>query len=220
MITALNLLNKELPALSPQDDPVNALNIMDQFRVAHLPVVENGHFVGLISETSLLGAGNAVGNGSGEDDDLIENVYVEPQQHILDVLKVASENHLSLIPVVDKQVYMGSITLEELVTNLSNMQGAAQRGGIVVLEMEEKDYSLQHIARIVEENDAKILSTSVSPGDNGQIELNLKINKPDLNAILQSFERFSYEVKGSYQEPEYTEDLKKRYEELMKYLNI
>ncbi len=220
MITAQNLLKTDLPVLSAQDDPINALNLMDEFRVCHLPVVENGKFLGLISETTLLSVDEIVTHDVDNGLQLVKS-SVAPGVHILEILKAASEQHLTLVPVVDTENnYLGAVTLEDLVEKMSEMQGASQRGGIIVLEMWEKDYSLQQIARIIEENDAKILSTSVSQGENGKIEVNLKINQPDVNPILQSFERFSYDVKASYQEAEYTEDLKKRYEELMRYLNI
>jgi len=193
---------------------------MDQYRVAHLPVVEKGKFLGMASETAMLSAGDVVSDPDMHYTNLIDG-SVEPDEHILEVLKSASELHLTAIPVVDKTGnFLGCITLEDLVEKLSQMQGADRPGGIIVLEMAEQDYSLQQIARIVEENNAKILSTSVSPGDAGQIEVNLKISNPDVNAILQSFSRFNYNIKGSYQEPEYTEDMRKRYEELMRYLNI
>lgn len=220
MITSRQLLKADLPILNAQDDPINALNLMDQYRVGHLPVTENNKFLGLISETTLLGVERIL---LGSDDPQLKliKVCVAPDDHILDILKVASQFHISVIPVVDSENnYIGSITLEDLVEKLSQMQGAHQRGGILVLEMRENDYSLQQIARIIEENNAKILSTSVSPGEDGKIEVNLKLNQPDMNPIVQSFERFGYNVKATYQEPEYTEDLKKRYEELMRFLNI
>jgi acetoin utilization protein AcuB len=220
VITAQKLIKTDLPTLSRGDDPVRALGLMDEFRVVHLPVVENGKFLGVISETTLLGS-------HGPDDidffsaDQLLDVSVTPEEHVLDVLRVAGEHHVSIIPIIQKdRSYMGVVLLEDLVESLSTMQGANKPGGIIVLEMAENDYSLQQIARIVEENDAKILSLSVNPGEMGKIEVNLKINEPDLNAILQSFGRFGYRVQGSYQEPEYTEDLKKRYDELMRYLNI
>lgn len=213
-------MNSSIPTLSAGEDPVEALNLMDEYRVAHLPVVENGKFLGMASETAMMAATEVVSDSSLNYGNLIDG-SVEPHEHILEVLKSAGELHLTVIPVVDDDKnYHGSITLEDLVEKLSQMQGAHSRGGIIVLEMNEKDYSLQQVARIVEENDAKILSTSVNSGDNGLIEVNLKVSEPDLNAILQSFSRFGYQIKGSYQEPEYTEDLRKRYEELMRYLNI
>lgn len=220
MITALHLLKTDLPVLSAQDDPINALNLMDEYRVSHLPVVDNGKFLGVISETALLSVDAIITNETQSELQLVKSCVL-PNVHILDILKEAGEHHITLIPVVDAaNNYLGAVTLEDLVEKLSEMQGATQRGGIIVLEMWEKDYSLQQIARIVEENDGKILSTSVSPGDNGKIEIHLKISLPDLNPILQSLERFNYDVKASYQEQEFTEDIKKRYEELMRYLSI
>jgi CBS domain-containing protein len=220
MITANKLINVEVPVLGSQDDPVNALNLMDQFRVGHLAVVNNGKYLGLISETELLSVDTIISESIDHADHLI-TVSVLPQEHLLDILRTASEYHLSLVPVVNENhEYQGSITLEDLMNSLSQYQSASNPGAIVVLEMKDTDYSLQQIARIVEENDAKILSTNITSNeDHSLIEVNLKINKEDVNAILQSFDRFGYAIKASYQEPEYTEDLKKRYEELMRYLN-
>jgi acetoin utilization protein AcuB len=211
-------LRKDFPVLNAQDDPVSALNLMDEYRVNHLPVVENGKYLGLISESALLGVESIV-----DDENTLQllKASVKPDTHILEILKVVSQYSITAVPVVDyENNYLGVVMQEDLVSRLSEMQGVHQPGGIIVLEMWEKDYSMQQIARIIEENNAKILSTTVSPGDDGKIELNLKINQPDLNAIMQSFERFGYTIKGSYQESIYNENLQTRYEELMRFLNI
>jgi len=218
MITARKLLISDVPSLCASDEPMGALDLMDQFRIAHLPVVENGKLLGLIGEDSLMELENLQGDSTGLP---LIKATVTPDTHILDVLKLASEHRLSIVPVVDSDnTYLGSVRMEDLVEQLADMQGANQRGGIIVLELWDKDYSMQQISRIIEENNAKILSTSLSPGEGGKIEVNLKINQPDINAILSSFERFGYTIKASYQELAYTEDLRKRYDELMRILNI
>jgi predicted transcriptional regulator len=218
MITARKLLISDVPSLCASDEPMGALDLMDQFRIAHLPVVENGKLLGLIAEDSLMELENLQGDPTGLP---LIKATVNPDTHILDVLKIASEHRLSIVPVIDPDnTYLGSIRMENLVEQLAEMQGANQRGGIIVLELWDKDYSMQQISRIIEENNAKILSTSLSPGEGGKVEVNLKINQPDINAILRSFERFGYTIKASYQELAYTEDLRKRYDELMRILNI
>ena len=218
MITARKLLISDVPSLCASDEPMGALDLMDQFRIAHLPVVENGKLLGLIGEDSLMELENLQGDSTGLP---LIKATVTPDTHILDVLKLASEHRLSIVPVVDSDnTYLGSVRMEDLVEQLADMQGANQRGGIIVLELWDKDYSMQQISRIIEENNAKILSTTLSPGEGGKIEVNLKINQPDINAILSSFERFGYTIKASYQELAYTEDLRKRYDELMRILNI
>ncbi|MDZ4750743.1 MAG: CBS domain-containing protein [Flavobacteriales bacterium] len=220
MKTAQNLINKNLPSLGNGGDALVALNLMDEYRLGHLPVVENGKFQGLVSEADLLESEHY--EGRVETAVRLIEVSVLPGQHILDVLKVASEYRLSLVAVADEDKnYLGSISLEDLVEYLSDYQSASQPGGIIVLEMNPGDYHLSKIAHIVEENNAKILHTNVMPSEeNDMMEVHLKINKSDLNAILQSLNRFGFQVKASYQEPVYTEDLRKRYEELMKYLNM
>ena len=194
------------------------MDLMDRYRIAHLPVVENNKLLGLISEDALMDLESLQGDPAGLP---LIRAHVQQDTHILDILKLAGEHRLSIIPVVDAENnYLGSIRLEDLVEQMTEMQGANQRGGILILEMWEKDYSMQQISRIIEENNAKILSTSVSPGEGGKIEVNLKLNQPDLNAIISGFERFGYTVKANYQESAYTEDLRKRYDELMRILNI
>jgi len=221
VITAQHILNNRIPVLQPQDDAIDALNLMDQFRVADLPVVDGERYAGMISETALMSVDQVVGNESLQTGAGLLQVSVKPGDHIFEVMRVVTENHLSVVPVVSADgTYVGAITLEEIVDAVTRMQGVSEPGGIIVLEMASTDYSLQQIARIVEENGAKLLSVTVHESVPGMVDVNLKINQPDLNAILQSLNRFNYSIKGSYQEPEYTENLQRRYEELMRFLNI
>jgi acetoin utilization protein AcuB len=86
--------------------------------------------------------------------------------------------------------------------------------------LNERDHSIQQVARIVEENGAKILSLSVAPAENNLVEMHVKVNVPDLNPILQSLARFGYVVADQFQQDEFNHELKDRYDELMRYLNI
>jgi len=95
-------------------------------------------------------------------------------------------------------------------------------GGVIVLELNVHDYSLAHIARIVEDNDAKIWSSHVtSITDSMKIDVTLKINRTDVTSIIQSFMRYDYTIKALYQSNNRNEDiLRNHYEQLMMYLNV
>jgi acetoin utilization protein AcuB len=135
---------------------------------------------------------------------------------------VASELHLTIIPVVDEnEVYVGVITIQSLVEFFGSLNGIKEAGGIVVLEMNKSDYSLSEIARLVESNDALILSNYVSAHtETTKIEVTLKLNISDLKHVIATFERFNYTVAGSFQETEYYDQLKDRFDSLMNFLNI
>jgi len=219
MNKALNLISKSLPHLNRGESALYVLNLMDELRVTDLPVVENGLFLGLANESDFLNAEVYHGEVQAELDLL--KVSVLPEAHVLDVLKAVSENDISVIPVVDEgNNYIGTITSADLLDHLAEMLGAMRDGGIIVLQVVERDHSIQQIARIIEENNAKILSLSVMPSEGGNLEIHIKIDLPDLNPILQSLERFNYTILSKFQASQYDYELKDRYDELMRYLNM
>lgn len=215
-----NIISQDVPELTLKDQPVNALNLMDEFKVSHLPVVEHGRYLGLVSEEELEVLEPSK-NGTLCAHHELMDIKVEESQHILHVLSLAAEHHLTVIPVVKDDMYEGSITLTDLIDAFANSQSAMEAGSIIVLTMIDIDYSMQEIARIVEENDAKILSSNLSsvPGSR-EIEVTLKVDKEDPSAIVQTFNRFDYNVTVSFHKSSYSDDLKNRYDEFMKYLNI
>ncbi len=219
MNRALNLISKSLPSLNRGESAMHVLNLMDELRVNDLPVVENGLFLGLANESDFLNA--EVYQGEIQADLDLLNVSVSPDSHVLDVLKVISENDVTVVPVVDEgNNYLGSITSADLLDHLAEMLGVMREGGIIVLQVFERDHSIQQIARIIEENNAKILSLSVVPVSEGNLEMHIKIDLPDLNPILQSLERFNYNVLSKFQASQFDDELKDRYNELMRYLNM
>ncbi len=215
------IIAHDIPELSLSDNGVNALNLMEQFGIEHLPVVQDGKFIGLVCEDEILSMDNPT-----QAFHLNHHEYpmfcLASNRHIYDAMKVIVEQKLTLLPVIDAEVnYLGSITLQTLLQGLYQIQSVNELGAILVLEMNMYDYSLSQIAQIVEGNDAKILNVSMSAVPNTtKVEITLKINKEDLNPILQTFNRYDYTVVDTYMEPKFSEDLKERYEEFMKFLNM
>ena len=110
---------------------------------------------------------------------------------------------------------------QNIIKFFATLSSIDESGGIMVLELNRNDYSLSEISRLVESNNASILSSYISAHqDSMKLEVTLKINVSDLKQIIATFERFDYTVARSYQESQYFGDLKDRYDSLMSYLNI
>ena len=93
---------------------------------------------------------------------------------------------------------------------------------IIQFEMGSYDYSLSEIARIVEEDDAKILGLTVDaiPEDPGRIMVTILVNKSECGAIVQSFYRSNYNIINTFSSPNENQDLLDRYSLLMRYLSV
>ncbi len=217
---AIDLITPAIPPLRPQDDVGRALDWLEEFKVGHLPVVEQRRLVGLVKDQDLVDRNDprvAVSSVMEQ----VEIPYVRGGQHIYEVMKLFSERGLTVVPVLDEMgTYLGAITEHEALKKLAEVTNIHEPGSIVVLEMNQQDYSLQEIARIVEGNDAKVLSVySNSLPGSARVEITVKINREDIGGIIQTFERYDYYIKSTYQGSKFDDSLRDRYEELMRFIN-
>ena len=66
-------------------------------------------------------------------------------------------------------------------TSIANTSSMKDKGGIIVLEINQVDYSMAQIGQIVESNDAKILSSTIlSDASSTKLDVTLKINQEEL----------------------------------------
>jgi acetoin utilization protein AcuB len=218
---ARDLITEEIPPLVHTDTGEKALSWMEEFKVSHLPVLKNGNFVGVISESDILDKLDL-----DETLDLLfqhlPRPYVVENDHIYQVLSKISEFKLSVIPVLGlNEEYLGCTSVHHLLTLIANTGSIKENGGILVLEMAKTDYSMAQIAQIVESNDARILSSYImSSPDSTNIEVTLKINKIELDRIIRTFERYDYIIKATFQKSNIDDDLKFRYDAFMNFLNL
>lgn len=198
------------------------LTLMNIFQVKHLPVIDKDlHLLGLISDDDILiRSYNESIESYGID---YKQVLVQPDQHIYDIIHLLSKNDISLVPVVEDKRYVGSIRKQDVISFLGKSFSFSKPGSIVELFIQYRNYSLAEISRIIEAENAKILSVFIaeSDPDNNRLKVILKIDKEDIGTIVAAFERFEYEVNASYTENnEYDDFLKERYDSLMRYLNV
>lgn len=216
-----DLITDEIPPLKMSDTVEMALDWMEQFKVSHLPVVKNRELIGLVAETDIIDYEHP-----DEQIDASKVLLLRPvihyYQHAYDILRLISSMNLTLIPVIDeKELYKGCITIKGLIQNLGSMTAVQHPGGVIVLELNQNDYSVTQIGGIVESNDAKILSLNVSSNpDSTKMEVTIKVNREDLSRILQTFQRYNYSVKAIYQTGKFNHDFDDRLKEFMHYLNI
>lgn len=217
---AHRLISSTIQSIHPDEDGNRALELMNLYRVNHLAVVKNDFYLGVISDKEIM-------NWTSKEEYIEEHLpnlaspHVLHSQHLFDIIEVLEQNNLSVVPVLDNdQQYQGVITNRKLLYTIANSAAIQSVGGVIVLQMNNNDYSMTEIANIIENNDTKILSSYViSKKDSTKMELTIKLNKTDITAIIKDLERYEYNVKASYKEEDPNTDFVERYEQLMRFLN-
>jgi len=220
MIAAELISNAILPAHTA-DTIQQVTERMIEFRVRHLPIVNEDQFLGLIAETDMIAeTDNQVSIGSLALS--LVNPYVVEDQHIYDVIRLFYEQQLTIVPVLDKKKnYLGTIPINAMNNYFAGLTAVTEPGGIIVLEISNKNNSLAHMSQIVESDNAQILSsyTRTFP-DSTKMEVTLKVNKQDISTIIATFLRYEYDVKATFNNSDNNDNSMDRYDSLMNYLNL
>jgi acetoin utilization protein AcuB len=218
---AHELISDAIPPVRSTDSIQKIIDRMAEFRVNHLPLVDDNQYIGLISDFDLLD----VHDHSLLAGQLILSLYrpfVSEGQHIYDVIRIFFEQKLSLVPVLDSnRNYKGSISINAIIEHLATVTSAKDPGGIIILEVDNRNNSLSHIAQIVESDNAQILSSFVqSFPDSTRLEITLKLNRTEISSIIASFLRYDYHVKATFNDSKSDDGTSDRYDQLMNYLDI
>ncbi len=218
---AREIVSEGLKPLDLSDSGERAIVQMHEYNVGQLPVTDGDKYIGIISMDEIMALKHL--NDSIRDLQIpLKRPYVHEDAHLFEVMKAAVEYNVKVVPVLSlDEKYIGLITAESCMRAFATLQSVMDEGGIITLSVPLKDFQLSEIARIVESNNAAILAYySHIDQPTGTVQITLKLNTTELSAIISAFERYEYDVDGVYNDENYSEDVKDRYDALMKYLDV
>lgn len=209
------------PALQTTDSVEDALGLIMEHHVLHLPVVDDdADLVGMISEDLLMHAPSADAN-VGE---LLASrpISITPGAHIFDAARMMVEHDLSTLPVTPKDDarYLGLVRRHDIFDQFAQMLATKETGAILALEVSPRDYALAKLVHLIEQNDAKVLAVaSESPKSSTEkLRVTLKLNVKDTSRVRHVLEHNNYQIVASYGEED--GELEELVDEFMRYLEV
>lgn len=217
---ARELISHLIHPLRTSDTGEQAMTYMQVYHLKHLPIVNNEVLLGTISEEDI--TTSPIDEPIGSFSLGLNKAYVKDVDHLFEVMSVMADNKLTAIPVVDqKNNYLGLITLEDLIQFYARSFSFSEPGGIIVIELQKVNYSLAEIARILESENAIILSSFLTfDQDDGKMYVTLKTNQKEIQHLQATLERFGYTIKATFSEEGYFESLQDHFEAFLHYLNV
>ena len=217
---ANKLIQSQYPSVNFFDTISFALQLMEDNDLLHIAVLESNKFKGILSKETLL--------------ELDENIQIETLEkyfipasinedaYFLSAIKVITQLDVSFVAVVNEQSeIIGIIPITTLMNQVSTFLGNEEPGGIIVLEIEKRNFSFGEISRLIETNDAYITQLNTSTdAETGFLLVSIKINKSEISDIIATLQRYEYSVKYYFGIEQYANELRENYNEFMFYLNI
>ena len=211
------ILNDFKP-LTLQSSVKEALELFKTYPITHIPITENNAYIGCISQSDILTIDNQ-DKLLKEQQDFLEHFQVNSEESIIELLNIFANNDTNILPAIIKQEYIGYFELNDILDVFSQSPFLNSDGFILILQKNNKEYSMSEIAQIVESNNGTLLGSYISNNLGDKTEITLKISSQEINEIIQSFRRYNYTIITEHQDDFYLEELKNRSDYLQKFLN-
>lgn len=219
---AAELIDPMIPALKPSDTVGDALEWMQEHRIGQMVLTDQTEYKGLLSEDLLMDVADE-DRPLSDVMRLFEQTYAFENQHSLELLNMALEHRLDVLAVLnDNREFVGTVSINELLKNFAQELGITEPGAILILSIDERDYSLTEISRLVESNNTKIIGSYFSSAAYGMPDrsrLTLKLNRRDIGPVVSTLERFGYSIESAFANAPIESIDQERLDSLLRYLN-
>lgn len=215
-----NCIDSSLFPLKSSDKVDFALETFLVLGVSALPVVDDGKILGFVDSSSLE---KATTKGSIKSFIKLNIGWIVNGQYPYDeALKRFSEFNAGCLAIIDSDnVFKGIVSQKSVINFLAQSYTLNAEGSVISIEMIARNYSLNELNRIIENEDAKILGVSIfNIPDSSRIQVNIKLNTTFTDRIILSLQRFGYEITNTFYNNHDVSDYEERYQSLLKYLEF
>ncbi|MGY5352290.1 CBS domain-containing protein [Wenyingzhuangia sp. IMCC45533] len=206
--------------VKPNNSVLQTLSVFDEINYTHLPIIKHQKLVGNVAKEDL----SCVDDPSKTLDELeyIHSFFFAKEDDtLLELFSNFAINNTNILPIVNLQHnYVGYIDLNDMLDCFADTPFLNTEGNIILLEKNTTAYSMSEVCQIVESNDNSVLGCFLFHQTDEKTQITLKVKSVNINELVQSFRRYDYTILNNLTEDSYLEDLKKRSEYFIKYLNI
>lgn len=219
MIT-LESLFIDAPSLTANTEVSEVIPFLDQHDYSHLALVDSDNkWVGTIATDVLYDV---------DETEKIANLQYRVESFFVyttdDLAKMADAfilNTCNLLPVLDEDMHLkGMLPKTALTENLLESTFLTEPGTTLILEVRSEAYSLSTVVQLVESNNAKLLGILVLQTKDHKTQLLLRLNQKNIEAIIQDFRRFDFEIISQHDEDLHQNKLIEHSNYLNKFLNL
>ena len=157
MLLVKDSMAREIVTLSPDETAATALALCRERRIRHLPVLEEGRIVGIVSDRDLRSSTPALGDpdrAAALQEVLVEDVMarevvsVLPDDPIEQAANTMREGKIGCLPVLEGDDLVGIITASDVMDALVYLVGANEPGSRMEVALPDRPGSLAGAAGV------------------------------------------------------------------------
>ena len=211
MLLVRDSMTREVAVLSPQTTAAEALGLCRERRIRHLPVMDGGRLVGIVSDRDLRSAAPAL--GEPEKASALERIRVSdvmspdvitahPDDPVEEAANRMRESRIGSLPVVEGGELVGILTSSDVMEALVYLVGAHEPGSRLEVVMPDRPGTLAGVAGIFGALGMNIVSVVAGPRQEAQPDGSpegrvgvFKVDRIDTREAVELLEEAGYNVR-------------------------
>jgi acetoin utilization protein AcuB len=197
-------MTREVVTVEPETSAAQAWGLCRERNIRHLPVIEGGRLIGIVSDRDLrdlsppratLDEENTLGWVRIRDVMTPEVVTTHPLDTIEHAAKVIYERKFNCLPVVAEGELVGIITSSDLVRTLVELIGAHGPGSWIEVEVPNEPGQLASVTEVIRDRHVNIAGVFLGPASRATYRtIVLRLETTDPTGIAESLAAAGYVV--------------------------
>ncbi len=214
MLLVRDSMTQEVVTVAPQTTAAEALALCRENRIRHLPVLQGGRLVGVISDRDLRAATPALGDPARAEaldrirvaDEMAREVATaSPEDPIEGAAMAMYERKIGCLPVVDGENLVGIVTSSDVLRALVRLVGAHEPGSRLEVALPSRSGSLAEVTGIIRDEGVDIVSVLASSeheDEAGERVAVLRVGTIDPKDVVDSLSTAGYRILWPPADPE------------------
>ena len=210
MLLVSDAMSREIVTLSPDETAATALALCRERRIRHLPVLQGGRLVGIVSDRDLRSSTPALGDpdrAAALQRILVEDVMdhevvtADPEDPIEQAANTMRERKIGCLPVLEGDELVGIITASDVIEALVYLVGANEPGSRMEVAVPDRPGALAGAAGVFGMCGINIVSAAmgakrepVEADASGERIVVFRVDTIDTNEVVGYLEEAGYSV--------------------------
>ena len=175
----------------------DALHLLHERAIRHLPVVDGEKFVGFVSETELRQVLLLPGGNDIRIKDVMsaDPVTIGPEENLEEAARRIYQHKIGGLPVLENGKLVGIVTVGDILAAFIEIMGVLQASSRIDIVLGDDPEAFESVSRIIKKKGGDILSVGMgdAPGSDRKCYF-FRLNKCDVDVIAESLRQNGFEV--------------------------
>ncbi len=190
------IMSRELITITPDKRVGQALQLMQNQKIRHLPVTEKGRMVGWLTSRDLREVllASMLEKITVADVMIKAPISVGADTEVEEAARLIKEHKIGGMPVLEGDRLVGVITMLDLIGAFLTMLSLIRNSSRLDLSLEDKPEALEAAAKIIKDAGGKILNLALGPDRGLQRAYYFRLEKCDLGPIVEALNKEGIKV--------------------------